>query len=886
PLILKTNSQGRLIDENGRLIDEDGYLINSDGKYVDASGNVLTVPPATPVYGGNPVRLSGGEVRTKAGGTVSLSASGTLLLQGAVGGLIATNGTVSATSTSVTVASSAAAVTVTDRISAADQLLITGVDINVLAGGQLRAWASGGDVRLRGTDEIYLEATSGMETAGTVRAADFAYLQANYLTLDGRITSDSGRVRLNAMTDAAIAAVVAANTIEVNSGISANWIADRLENQAIARTDLAAGGISIEGAGSLQSKGVVLLNAGATLSVNSGASQGAGTKARPRPIVSTESRTETVITGYTRQSDGITKEQEEYRQTTTTTKQVGTDEFKTGTYNYTMNVTLTQDGYYNPRAPEGAKKREYFIEGIDYFNASIPWTTYGASSVTGDYKDKTNYKVFSQLNDLQRSAVLKHLGYMPLYNFSYTNYQKEQTLEGVTSTQNATPSWANNPQVIQLILLDEWKDKYISLPAGAADDLIRASTVGTSTTTQETVGKYRDKSTVNYTQTKSTFSGNQYNGNQATDFDNSGQVWTITFGTDGAREFSVNDGRSVDSQQSKTFNRIPELGLGNPVPIEGGNSPGNPNPSIGGSWWAVQPLGFASATDSVTFTAGSASSRNVHVGYYYTEGRTGNWTTLRDSHGTPGNVQFWNQDVNNQYSDGLVDVFGVGAYSATGTMVDVDGKTQGWQDALNGLVVPAGILVEVFEHINYGGWYQSYTGPITTNLPADKLDKVSSAKIYMREWQTTTHSIYETQWDWRAYWIEKWHDISDTRLNLNYTTSTIDYPIYGKRERFETVTLESVYYREKEVTKWKQVPVEEQQSSLVTSRLPSAETVPWGLFSIDAINSAGTVTIDAGSSVGIAGRVVSTAGAIQISSAGSFSADGGVSDGLTAVQSI
>jgi Ca2+-binding RTX toxin-like protein len=76
PLILKTDSQGRLIDENGRLIDEDGFLINSAGKYVDASGNVLTVPPATPVFGGNPVRLSGGEIHTGAGGTISLSASG------------------------------------------------------------------------------------------------------------------------------------------------------------------------------------------------------------------------------------------------------------------------------------------------------------------------------------------------------------------------------------------------------------------------------------------------------------------------------------------------------------------------------------------------------------------------------------------------------------------------------------------------------------------------------------------------------------------------------------------------------------------------------------------------------------------------------------------
>jgi hypothetical protein len=450
-----------------------------------------------------------------------------------------------------------------------------------------------------------------------VRAADFAYLEANYLTLDGRITSDTGRVRMNAMTDAAIAGVVAANTIEVNSGISASWTADRLENQAIARTDLAAGGISIEGAGSLQSKGIVLLNAGGTLSVNSGASQGAGTKARPRPIVSTESRTETVVTGYTRQADGVTKEVEEYRQTTTTTKQVGTDEFAIGRYFHTMDVTLTQDGYYNPRAQVGAKKREYFIEGIDYLNSSINWSAYGASTVSGDYTNQS-YKVFSQLDDKQRSAVLKTLGYMPLYNFSYSNYKKHQTLEGVSTEQNATPDWAQNPQVIELVLLDGWDDKYISMPRGAADDLKQVSTVGNRGIEQEKVGQYRDKSTVNYAQTKSSLSGSTYNGNSSTDFDNSTQQWTISFGTDGVREFSITDGRDVKDSQSKSISRLPQISLGNPVPTESGSSPANPYPAVGGTWSAVQPLGFAATTDSIAVTQGSVSTRSVHVGEYYT----------------------------------------------------------------------------------------------------------------------------------------------------------------------------------------------------------------------------------------------------------------------------
>ncbi|MGV2333154.1 MAG UNVERIFIED_CONTAM: hypothetical protein LVR18_03155 [Planctomycetaceae bacterium] len=84
PLILKTDSSGRLIDENGRLIDSDGWLINSSGQFVDETGNVIIVPPRAPVAGGQPVRLSGGEIRTGQGGSISLTATDSILLRGAI----------------------------------------------------------------------------------------------------------------------------------------------------------------------------------------------------------------------------------------------------------------------------------------------------------------------------------------------------------------------------------------------------------------------------------------------------------------------------------------------------------------------------------------------------------------------------------------------------------------------------------------------------------------------------------------------------------------------------------------------------------------------------------------------------------------------------------
>jgi hypothetical protein len=61
-------------------------------------------------------------------------------------------------------------------------------------------------------------------------------------------------------------------------------------------------------------------------------------------------------------------------QVETLTDRTGMEEVVVGTRFYTMDVTLTQDGYWNPDAPEDSRFREYFIEGIDYVNENITWT--------------------------------------------------------------------------------------------------------------------------------------------------------------------------------------------------------------------------------------------------------------------------------------------------------------------------------------------------------------------------------------------------------------------------------------------------------------------------------------------------------------------------------
>jgi hypothetical protein len=154
------------------------------------------------------------------------------------------------------------------------------------------------------------------------------------------------------------------------------------------------------------------------------------------------------------------------------------DEFKIGSVYYTMDVTLTQDGYYNPRAVAGRKQREYFIEGVDYFNSTdyphtltpgvplIDWAKWNAPTPTSDYHSP-DYQTFAQLSDIQRNAVIRTLGYLPLFDFSYSNARKKQTIEGNPSDLPWTPDWAGKPAVIEYVQVAGWTDKYIRMPQGA-----------------------------------------------------------------------------------------------------------------------------------------------------------------------------------------------------------------------------------------------------------------------------------------------------------------------------------------------------------------------------------------------------------------------------------
>ena len=103
------------------------------------------------------------------------------------------------------------------------------------------------------------------------------------------------------------------------------------------------------------------------------------------PVITSTTYTYTVVTGYNQVANGTISVPEIHWIETVVTEQVGMEEVKVGTKYYTMDVTLEQDGYYNPQTQT---MREYFVEGVDYFNDQIDWNLYGVVDIpSADYTD-------------------------------------------------------------------------------------------------------------------------------------------------------------------------------------------------------------------------------------------------------------------------------------------------------------------------------------------------------------------------------------------------------------------------------------------------------------------------------------------------------------------
>jgi hypothetical protein len=207
------------------------------------------------------------------------------------------------------------------------------------------------------------------------------------------------------------------------------------------------------------------------------------------PILVQRERVVDVVVGTREVSAGTQLVSQVNYVPTQVTEQSGTQTVRIGTVFRTMDVTLSQIGYYN-----GTQQRNYFVEKVDYQNvprswntaAVVPWADYHVfpdgtvkNIVTSPQSGGQPIPVpeaeltFAQLTDDQRAVVFDFLGYKRLFGFSFTNARAHQTINGNSSVVPWIPEWAGNVTRTVILQVDGMRDKYIQLPISAEDDFLR-----------------------------------------------------------------------------------------------------------------------------------------------------------------------------------------------------------------------------------------------------------------------------------------------------------------------------------------------------------------------------------------------------------------------------
>ncbi|MEY4188611.1 MAG: hypothetical protein RIT02_3645, partial [Planctomycetota bacterium] len=643
------------------------------------------------------------------------------------------------------------------------------------------------------------------------------------------------------------------------------------------------------------------ITAGGNVDVESAASA-AGLTTRSRPLVSTVPQTVYVVTGYTQVALGTILVPEVRMVTSTVTRQVGMEEFKIGTVDYTMDVRLTQDGYYNPRAAGNAKLREYFIEGLDYYNSTdyphsltsgvpvINWSTFGAAAVTSDYRSG-NYRTWSQLSDTQRQAVLTTLGYLPLYNFSYSNGISRRTIDGVPSQQAWTPDWAGAPNVIEFIPVSGLNDKYIRMPKGAAADVLRVVSTGTPVVGTETVGSYRDQAVTRYTQDRSATRdefgsvyeplpnpGENLQKQLVKDDDGSPARWSIDYFAAGRRFYTVSDGRNDSGMLRNPTWSWQSTARENSV----SDTPTGPAASVPGTYGTARnvsvPTGYRTAIASVTDVT-EVNSRSMPAGQNLVY--------------TPRSYAFapYQTSIHQHQNDARA----VGGFLA-------EPRTE-QQLSAAAFAIPSGNGGYIGLYVRNGG-IAGLTNGEPVNLwkfapgqpsgdgvyiemgTAGSWNDLSDEHVRFAVRQFDPKSVYtqryETFRDYNATWTSISTDITDTRLTLDYAWTTNTHELYGKRDRFETVPVNVTVAGERSVTRWGAQPIREARTSLVASRTSDTQPVASSAFAANALSAAGSILLHAGGSAALSGRLIADTGTLTVDALQSISVDGAVAPGLDA----
>jgi hypothetical protein len=834
--------------------------------------------------------LSGGTLDTAEGGMISVVSTDNIVIRGVVGQQDFGRAKVG----TLTMQSTGGDITVLRNVDVRDHVVMQAGNINVLAGSYVYATGADSDIYMQARVKLLV---SGENTAANlddaiVKADRLIHFAAPKVEVNGVVQAGiaglgalDGRVLFNAGTELKVAGFIKAEqNIELNSGVNMAWSRERME-AAIQKSELQGGTVRISGQAVLDAQGAIAVKAGGDVTIAADAVV-AGSRDVAIPVYNTVTDTVDVVSGYQQVAVGQVQVPEISWTTTTITEQVGTEMVKVGSEYHTMNVTLTQVGYYNPNAPEGSKFREFLVEGLDYDNSAVNWANAAdeanpgrtAEAVTLDY-DKVNlsnytrYKDFGQLSDAQRQAVLNATGYMVLFQFDYTDPATHTTLNGNATDSAWTPAWAANEQVVYHIAVDGWKDKYIQMPKGAQEDILRVVSQGetlylSDTTmngesdgtwatlhdvpapTGELVGRYVDTARVNYTQATSVYydpsgvataaaDGAQQLATLHNPQEDGIGMWAVSYNAgSGDRVFDISGRTSGQA----VLDRIPDwvwknTGTTADFNAEFQNGRGTAYIQAYNTWFD------ALVNDTATL---ATNGQTIALTDPYNDGGAIGINT--GSHVVRGNQVAFQYDYWTAWTETLHH-----------QLNDYDFTRWGWED-----------------------WNGSRSGYIRNDHGQWMVDAIWSVYGQHDQVQTTAWESDEGFWerndhhvltryrdeitvtkredfnDFTYNWTSDWHEVRDTRVKQSFQLVTMDQDILDYRPVYQTSVQDVMVVNMRDVTVWETQPIIQQQTVTRTEVSEAdATTRTYGEFAGDALK-AQDISIAAGGAVRISAKLSAT----------------------------
>ncbi|MFN9293295.1 MAG: hypothetical protein ACK6EB_34895, partial [Planctomyces sp.] len=139
----------------------------------------------------------------------------------------------------------------------------------------------------------------------------------------------------------------AGNRINVAAGVAASWTLSQLTADTITRASLKGGSISVEQSGVLDATGDIRVVSGGNFDLSADAVVSPNLSSISEPIIVQTERTIDVVTGTRQVPNGTAQVDVVNWVPTQVTEAVGSSTIRVGRAYHTMDVTLTQEAFYN-----------------------------------------------------------------------------------------------------------------------------------------------------------------------------------------------------------------------------------------------------------------------------------------------------------------------------------------------------------------------------------------------------------------------------------------------------------------------------------------------------------------------------------------------------------